>query len=86
MSTSGGGGYLLHATHIVINESLPTPIPSYMKQKDTLEELNKSDFCNNNSIDEPIKIERLEQSVTSENHMIINEELKETENKKIKLE
>ncbi|RGB33366.1 Gcd10p family-domain-containing protein [Rhizophagus diaphanus] len=86
MSTSGGGGYLLHATHIVINESLPTPIPSYMKQKDTLEELNKSDFCNNNSIDETVKIESLDQNVTSENHLVNNEELQEAENKRIKLE
>lgn len=86
MSTSGGGGYLLHATHIVINESLPTPIPSYMKQKDTLEELNKSDFCNNNSIDETVKIESLDQNVTSENHLVNSEELQEAENKRIKLE
>lgn len=86
MSTSGGGGYLLHATHIVINESLPTPIPSYMKQKDTLEELNKSDFCNNNSIDETVKIESLDQNVTSENYLVNSEELQEAENKRIKLE
>jgi hypothetical protein len=91
MSTSGGGGYLLHATHIIINESLPTPIPSYMKQKDTLEKVNKSsDYCNNNSIDETnlqiVKIESLEQNVTSENHLVNNEELQETENKRIKLE
>jgi len=61
-----------------------------MKQKDTLEEVNKSVYPNNNSIDETnlkiVKIESLEQNVTSENHLVNNEELQETENKRIKLD
>ena len=74
MSTSGGGGYLLHATHIVINESLPIPIPSYMEQKDILEETNKSSD-NNNAINEiNVEIE------------LNDEELQEVSNKKVKLD
>ena len=75
MSTSGGGGYLLHATHIVINGSLPIPIPSYMEQKDILEETNKSSD-NNNAIDE----------INVEIELNDEEELQEVSNKKVKLD
>lgn len=49
MSTTGGGGYILSSTRIVIDPSLPKPRPSYMKL-DT-EEGNNSNNNNNNSVD-----------------------------------
>ncbi|RIA81285.1 Gcd10p-domain-containing protein [Glomus cerebriforme] len=87
MSTSGGGGYLLHATHVIINDSLPTPIPSYMKQKDTLEGADKSsEYHNNNAINETNEKINLEQNVISENYLMNNEELQEVDNKKARLD
>ncbi|CAG8578324.1 6217_t:CDS:10 [Funneliformis mosseae] len=98
MSTSGGGGYLLHATHIIIDDSLPNPIPSYMKQKEqkgTLEKVNQS--CDDNTItltdqnsmnidENNVKI--LNQNDTTEANLNINgeEELHQLDNKKIKLD
>ena len=86
MSTSGGGGYLLHAIHIIINESLPTPIPSYMKQKDSSENVNKS-YNNNIAIDETdekMTEESLEQNFTS--NVNNEEEMQEVDNKRVKLD
>ncbi|CAG8574278.1 12562_t:CDS:10 [Acaulospora morrowiae] len=40
MSTSGGGGYLLHTTYVVTDDSLPTPIPSYMRPKVDIDPLD----------------------------------------------
>ncbi|CAI2169912.1 13202_t:CDS:10 [Funneliformis geosporum] len=94
MSTSGGGGYLLHATHIIIDESLPKPIPSYMKQKEQKDALEGEDqsfddntisLTDQNSMN--INEEILNQNdITKDNFNINEEELHHLDNKRTKLD
>ncbi|CAG8470760.1 5290_t:CDS:10 [Acaulospora colombiana] len=93
MSASGGGGYLLQATYVVIDPSLPTPIPSHMRAKvnnDPPEEVHApgSSATENTSLDDDngqtmIASESVYKDV---NEDIVNDDGDEIQSKRSKLE